>query len=216
MSTNQRSKVGRKRGTPKRLGGRQIIGGALPQLNASLKLTRTFRFLADADVNRDINVFHVKNLLGIGYHSAIPANGIYRLIDNFRLRRVRLYYANPGSAVPVTVALDWISGTYAESNRMSATSLGVVPAELIASPPAQSTAAFWCGGTDLALFHIQVPQNTIVEITVQFVLVDNTGSFVTTVNTVVDASFYVKPLDSTLGSTAGNLQPLGYPNVITI
>jgi len=187
----------------------------LKDLTSSMSFSKTFRFVASAAVNADINVFHIRNLLGMGSHTALPSNGVYYLIDSFRIKSVRMYFVDSQSSVPQTVSLDWISTPYGKSNKASATSLGVVPADLRALPPADSAATFWRGGTDAALFRMVCPTNTIVELALDLILYDGLGVFAGTTAVVTDAAVYCKHLDSTLGSSTGNLVPQGWTNVLT-
>jgi hypothetical protein len=206
--------VGKGRGTPKR-SSRLVIGGAFNSITASFKVRKTFRFVASNAFDGEINVLSIRDLVGIGYHSAVPANGLYRLIDQFRIQRLRLMYVNPASATPGTVSVNWVSGTYSESNLVSATSVGIEPAVVDMPPPRNAAASFWCGTSNFALFQLVVPAQTIVELTLDLVLVDREGEFITVIGTVSDSYFYIKPLDSILNSSAGVLSPQGYKNIIT-
>jgi hypothetical protein len=179
-------------------------------------MKKTFRFIASEAADVDINVYHIRRLIGTGYHTAVPANGFYRWIDGFKIEHVKLFYVSPTLAAPGTVQLDWITGSYSETSRISATSLGLTPAVISCVPPRNSSSSFWCGPVDAALFHVIMPLNAIIELTISMTLLDNGGEYVSTTNTMIDSYFYIKPLDSTLGSSAGKLLPQGYPNVILI
>jgi len=211
MAKNKSNKKGSGRGTPKRRGDRQIIGGASKL--SSFRVRKTFRFVADADVDADLSTDYFRNLIGTAFHS-VSINGFYRWIDTFRLLQIRAFYVNPASATPKSIDLEWTSTAYTESNRISSTSLGVQPARLASSPPAHSQASWWLGTNNITIMHIKVPQNAVVEIDMDVILADDVTAYQNVFSTVADARIYVKPLDAVLNSSAGHLQPQGFPNVI--
>jgi len=194
--------------------GRGFRAGALKQLQSSITVSKTFRFIADAAVDADINKYHIRWLLISSYHTALPSNGAYRLIDSFRIKSLRVEAQGAAGATPLTVSVDWYSANNGRSSQEAATSLGVIPARLTTRPPQLSNASFWQLGTDQALFHLVCPQYSVVDLALDIVLCDATGEFVSTINTVADALVYCKYLDSTIGSSAGHLAPQGYKNVI--
>jgi hypothetical protein len=184
--------------------------GVLPQVKNSLTMNLTVRFIADGAVATDINKYHIRNLLGMGYHSAI-LDGMYRLIDSYKIQRIRVCAAAVASVSPVTVSIDWYGTTNGKSVQQSATSMGICPAVLVTQPPANSLAAMWQLGTNVALFRMVCPQYAVVDMTMNVVLVDsNAGEFLTSTNTASDAILTCKYLDSVLGSSTGHLVPQGY------
>jgi len=204
----------RKARARRRVVGGGLMSGALRQLQSSIVVSKTFRFIADAAVDTDINKYHIRWLLISSYHTALPSNGAYRLIDSFRIKSLRVEAQGAAGAAPLTVSADWYSAANGKSSQEAATSLGVIPARLTTSPPFMSNASFWQLGTDQALFRLVCPQYSVVDLALDIVLVDSTGEFVSTISTVTDALVYCKYLDSTIGSSAGHLAPQGYKNVI--
>jgi len=199
-----------------RVVNRRDAVASLPRIGASIQFTKTFRFVADAAVNQGIDLTCIRELLGIGYHSALPANGMYRLIDAFRIKRVEAFSIGAlGSSQ--TVALDWASSNTGRSTRVSDTSLGMAPAHISTVPPANSAPAFWQNTNgSVAMFTLTVPSGAVVDVTLDIVLVDTAGAFLTSTNTVTDSYFYIKPLDTVMNSYQGHLVPQGYANVIMI
>jgi hypothetical protein len=194
---------------------REVVA-SLPRIGASIQFSKTFRFVADAAVNQAIDFTCVRELIGMGYHSALPANGIYRLIDAFRIKRVELF-AIGAIGTSQTVALDWASSNTGRSTRVSDTSLGMAPAHVSTVPPANTASAFWQNTNgSVALFTLAVPSGAVVDLTLDIVLVDTAGAFITSTNTVTDGSFYIKPLDTVMNSYQGHLVPSSYANVIMI
>lgn len=200
------------------LRGAQRVSPLAPlrSLVPSFTLRKTFRFVADAAVDFALFPNHIIGLVGSGFHSVLPANGVYNWIDAFKIERVKLLYVNDASVVPATVLLDWASTTTPRSNSITSTSLGIQPAIIDAKPPRNSDASFWHGVGTNVLCRMVLPVNGIVEITISMVLTDNGGNFSPCSSTLTDAKFYIKPLDTVLNSFAGHLQPQGYANVVLV
>jgi hypothetical protein len=221
MNYNSRVKVGSRRGTPKRL-SRQAIGRSfgpsrdqLPEITSSFTLKKRFRYIADQDVN-DLSITRdmMVALFGIGYHSALPSNGLYRLIDSYKVLNVTIR-SLPVIGTSSTVVLEW-RGTQAKDVRHQDTSMGINPALISSSPPAGTACSFWSSvaGNEV-LFTISCPSDSVVDLTVDLVLTDGLGAFYGTVGTATDSAFSVKPLDSIIGTSAGHLQPQGYKYILT-
>jgi hypothetical protein len=196
---------------------RRINSISLPAVNASFTLHKRFRFMADAAVTDiSIDLTCIRELFGLAYHSALPSNGMYRLIDAFRIRSVDVY-SIPAMGTSSTVALDWASSNSSRSNRISDTSLGVQPAHVHASPPPNSAPSFWQNSSgSTVMFKVTVPSGGILDLSLDLVFVDTGGQFLAVTNTVTDGSLYIKPLDSVLSSYQGHLLPVSYPNVILV
>lgn len=190
--------------------------GALKPLKSSFPLTKTFRFQASAAVDTDIVVNHFRSLFGLGYHTALPSNGMYRLMDGFRIIKLELY-SIAAIGTSTTLEVDWATTGNGKSLHVSDTSIGVSPAHVRTTPPERSAASFWWDSdSSNVLFHIKCPAGAFLDVTMQLVLVDNVGQFLPTTNTVTDAAFIIKPLDTSLSSYGGLLVPIGYPNVILV
>lgn len=190
--------------------------GALKPLKSSFPLTKTFRFQASNAVDSDINVNHFRSLFGLAYHSALPSNGMYRLMDGFRLIKLELH-SIAAIGTSTTLEIDWATSTYGKSLHVSDTSIGVSPAHVRTAPPERSAAGFWWDSdSSNILFHIKCPAGAFLDVTMQLVLVDNVGAYFPCTNTVTDAAFIIKPLDTSLSGFAGSLLPIGYPNVILV
>jgi hypothetical protein len=207
--------MGQQRGTPKR-SGRQAIGGSAgllnshpPEITSSFALRKRFRFIADADCT-DVSITrdNVVALFGMGYHS-VAANGIYRMIDSYRVLNVTIRHV-PAFGSSSTVALEW-AGLSARSVRYQDTSMGISPAMISSSPPEGTLCSFWSSvAADESLFTLTCPDESVVDLTLDLVLVDGLGVFYTAVSNLTDAAFSIKPLDSLISGTAGHLQPQGY------
>jgi hypothetical protein len=169
---------------------------------------------AQTDISIDFTC--VRELFGIAYHSALPSNGFYRMIDAFRIDSVELF-ASPAMGTSNTVALDWAGTNTGRSTRVSDTSLGINPAHIRTTPPEGSAASWWqntSGST--VLFKITIPSGGVLDLTLDLVLVDTGGQFITVTSTVTDGNFVIKPLDTVNNSYQGHLVPVGYSNVCLV
>jgi hypothetical protein len=199
---------------PQRRGSRPV---SLPPVSNSITFSKRFRFVADADqVDIAIDYTCIRNLIGIAYHSALPSNGLYRMIDAFRIRAIDLY-AVPEIGTVTSVAIDWTGTNTQRSNRVSDTSLGISPAHVHACPPANSWASMWVNQSSATtLFSFTVPVQGVLDLSLDLVLVDTGGAYTSCTDTVTDGAFYVKHLDTVLGSYQGHMVPLGYSHVLAV
>jgi len=116
-----------------------------------------------------------KNLLNLVV-VATTAVTSSRIIEAVRLKSVELWTNPPalGSA-PMTCSVEWI-GSNAPSTIISDTTMGVLPAHVLAKPPPNSSNRWWSmSGTDEAdpLFTLVVPSQTVCDVRVNLRLVDS-------------------------------------------
>ncbi len=113
-----------------------------------------------------------------------------------------------------TVAIQWL-GTNGAKSEVTATGNSMRPAHLKSKPPQQSSAGFWnrAGQNEsTALFDLTGPQGTVVDIVIEFILVDGAGvKYLVTTIAVAHGYYFthLNCLDGSGGSGSKTLVPQG-------
>jgi len=108
--------------------------------------------------------------------------------------------ASQGSSSTVSVFWSTGNASFGSQREVSDSSNSVSqPAHIVAGPPAQSAAAFWQEPNAYnanALFELDCPSGTIVDVVLKLVAADGTTAFEQSVSTAVANKVYYMALDA--------------------
>lgn len=159
---------------------------SIPPLRTNIEITRTYRFRAAAATAQAVSAFDL--LLAGGSVCTVVDTTMRSIFTSVKVHRVSMWAA-PLSNVTTgggaaTVSILWnnaVTGSDIEDTDTSVTN--ALPAYISARPPADSNAAFW-QNTDVALFTVEGPINTIVDVHMSLVVADGeTGGAGVTIST---------------------------------
>jgi hypothetical protein len=207
-------------------GSGQAMSLAVPPFNATFTAGKRLRFEASGAGTVPVTVQDLFDL----FCMATSAIAAYRLFSGVRVRKVQAWGPMPASLVPTTVALEWANATNVAMsiggpNRIvSDTSMGATRAAFVSGrPPAGSLASFWLSGVTPSsgvsptVFTLNLPSNTIVDLTLDFVLqndLDGASQQPQAVSAAVAGAstgeIYLRKLDS---NGAGLLVPVSYVTI---
>jgi hypothetical protein len=181
-----------------------------PQLKTAVSCTHTFRFKASSALTAvQIQAHFLNDLIQV----AATTTTAYTIIDTFRIKRVTMWGPMASDLVPVTVSLEWVDAvTQLDSNRAlhSDTSMGSNRCAFIScKPPKMTTSVMWQGDSTNPAFILNGPVNTIVDVTLQFTIINNLNGddnpVAITVAGAAVGQVYMGRLD---GPTTGLLVPV--------
>ncbi len=171
------SKQGRR--APRRRGRKQLVVDPRergpPQFMSTVQSSHKFRFTAAAASSVIITRAQLLNLISM----ATTTTNQYRVIAAIKLNRVEAWVNPPVlGAASSQVALEWM-GTYAPTNTVADSSMGVSPAHIRTKPPKESSASWWSlSGTNESteLFAFTFSIGAIIDIDVSINFVESEGA----------------------------------------
>jgi len=140
-----------------------------------------------------------------------------RLCDGYRIRNIEIWSANLQGNLSNTISLEWVDSPTVGGPGyvVTDTVLGLADiAHVCSSPPSQSLASMWLpfGGAEVTLVNLQLPQGSVVDISMDLVLAD-TDAPVFVTGAVVGATvgkLYCRSLDST---STNVILPVGFDTI---
>jgi len=196
------SKIPRKRGTG-------LVGSVHPpQFTSTFIVRRKLRFKATAFSAGDTVTFI--SLGDLWCNTPTAATG-YQMSNYVRIRKIEMWAPMAADLIPVTCSVEWVgggAGLLGKSNIVSDTSMGSgEPAHVVTRPPAGSQIAEWQTTTGANAFKLVYPANTIIDLSIDFVVRDDASAVAVTgvvAGATVGAS-YIRALNSSVNN---NLVPL--------
>jgi hypothetical protein len=176
-----------------------------PQLNTNVRVSHKYRFTATAAQNGAITD---SQLLGVCGGLCTVVNSVVTLMaESAKIRKVEVWSAPSAQGSNSTCSVDWVGYQNSPNIEESDTTLSVAKnAHVVCSPPKSSLAAFWQKATGTALFTLVCPANSIVDITLDYILSDQEATLTSVaVATGVLGHIYYLALD---GTTTHNLVPV--------
>ncbi len=200
MSRGVRS--GRK---PRRATRRSVATALIPQLRTNIIVNHRYRFLASSALNA-VGIDPSQILGAIGGVCTVANTTLALLAKCVRLKSIEIWSPTATSTTGVTCSVEWLS-TNSPSIEVSDTSINVSePAHIKTVPPAMALAGFWQGFSSTDIFIITCPGGSVVDISVQYVLNDqSTASSTATIATGTLGRQYYLALD---GPTTNLLVPV--------
>jgi len=141
------------------------------------------RFLCNTTGNYLITNSNLLDLINFPIVAGVTA---YRLCSTFKIKSVEMWAAAPSTGVPTTNSIEWVDNTTSSAaSRIVAsdTTMGTAkPLHVYSRPSKQSTVGFWQGAGNQVSFILNLgAANTIIDLTIDFVLNDlNSGAAVAT------------------------------------
>ena len=150
----------------------------LRSLNTTIKCTKTFRFEARASVSKlDVKDTDLFFLLGVATSSTTLAP----IFGSVRFKRIDLWKVNPNPTNIDLLAIEYKGNNPNYGNNSVIHSANAISpmqfAHVKSKPPVESYAAAWLYPSSYNLFQITCGQGTLVDVTIEFTLLDDTPSF---------------------------------------
>jgi len=177
-----------------------------PPFRPNIIVRHKFRFTCLAT---GTNTVSGRDILGaIGVTGTVTNTTVKTDANAFRLLLVEVWSTPATFGVPVSCSLNWIGGQSAPPIQISDTSNSNQPAHIRCVPPRNSTPSFWQEPvtTDQNLFILNNAVGAIVDMTVEYVLGDETATLAVGVATAVVGTRYYLHLD---GPGTHNYLPTG-------
>ncbi len=183
-----------------------------PQIITSPVYTHTLRFVANAAASAV--PISAKQLLGaIGTVCSVSNSTVCAIASSCRVKKVSMWGPATGT-IDNTLQLRWVGSTVDSKNyEVSDTSFSsATMSHVSGKPPKNTLASFWKNAnfTD-PLFLISCPQNTVIDVQVNFMLTDQAGSTTFSVATASLGFFYYLYLDN---SGSNKFVPVGLVTTI--
>jgi len=179
---NAKAKVNRPRqnGRKAQSGNARRSGASIPAFRSNVIVNHRFRYLASANLTgfaiTDSMVLGAMGTMGTGTNTTVT-----HLFKTFRLKSIEIWSPTSTSTTAATCAIDWIGNNVNSPNmETSDTSINVsMPAHVRVSPPADARARWWQSSTSTTMFNITCPSGSIVDLSVEGILADQTSAGVT-------------------------------------
>ncbi len=177
----------------------------LRSLNTTIKCTKTFRFESRVGVVKlDVKDTDILFLLGV----AISATQLAPIFGSARFKRIDLWKVNPTPQQTEFLAVEYKGNNPAYGNNSVIHSANAISsmqfAHVKSKPPPDSYASAWLYPSSYNLFQITCGQGTLVDVTIEFTLLDDTPTFTdpTVNNALTVGSMYCHTLT---GQNASNI-----------
>lgn len=172
----KRQKQNRQPRRGKKKGGARRSGRAGPaEFVATLALVHKFRFTSSSAAGSAVTRGMLLNLVSM----ATTTTNQNRLFTAVRLRRIQIWGQPPalGSATQ-TAIVEWL-GNQAPSTIHSDSSIGIRPARIDTTPPADGSERWWSisgANESETLANLSVPVGGIIDVTLEMRLADDEGA----------------------------------------
>jgi len=193
---------------------RGMVSMKPPAIVPNAHIRQTLRFVNTAgNSNLPVSATGILGALGV-VCSVTNTSGVL-IAGSFKLHRIRVWApANPVSANPgSTISIQWTSTGAVAVNQtdlmQSDSSINPsYPPFLDVKPPPGTQAKFWNQNTGNVMFVVASPQYSIIDVSLEYVLTDNSPINTTTLTVGVLNSLYYLALD---GRTSNTLIPQSLP-----
>jgi len=152
---------------------------SLKSLNPTIKCTKTFRFESRATVSKlDVKDTDLMFLLGV----ATSTTALSPIFGSCRFKRIDLWKVNDTPTTIDLLAIEYKGNNPNYGNNSVIHSANAISpmqfAHVRSKPPPESYASAWLYPSGYNLFQITCGQGTLVDVTIEFTLLDDTPSFV--------------------------------------
>ena len=150
----------------------------LKSINPTIKCRKTFRFEARASVSKlDVKDVDLMFLLGV----ATSSTTLSPIFGSVKLRRIDLWKVNSDPTQIDFLAIEYKGNNPNFGNNSVIHSANAISpmqfAHVKSKPPADSYAASWLYPSRYNLFQITCGQGTLVDVEIEFTLIEDTPSF---------------------------------------
>jgi hypothetical protein len=171
------------------------------QFESNVKGTHRFRFAATAAVTQK-SITDSSVIGALGGFCTIVNNQVSCWVNSFRIKKIEVWGAPQTLGSPSTVSVEWFGFGNSPNLEISDTTLSVSQnAHVVTRPPPNALCHFWQKQTNTALFNLSCTANSIIDITVDYVLVDqDTAALAIAVAAGVVGTPYYLALDQQTGT----------------
>jgi hypothetical protein len=176
-----------------------------PPINSNVRIGHKFRFVASAAIV-DVSI-QSDDLLAVCGNIAYTTTNLTGIARSAKLKSVEVWTPTATSTTPTTCSVEWPASQRSPSMEVSDTSINISrPAHIKASPPKESLSAFWFDeSTNAALFILNAPIGSVVDVQLEYFLLDSGTGIATTVTGATIGQLYYGYLD---GDTTHLLAPV--------
>ncbi len=180
----------------------------IPQISTNIRQRHRFRFVATGAVAyQSITVLDVAGICGVVGKVTNTSGAL--LVSTFKITHLEMW--SPPASVGSSVSMSMSWGGFNNSPNIEYTDTSVsqaIPAHISCRPPVNSLASFWqTTGNSTALFIINCPVSTIIDITLEYLYVDSSAALTTvSLVTAVIGQMYYLTLDN---SSSHVITPVG-------
>jgi len=182
----------------------------IPMIPANTIVKRKFRFANTSTGSSSYN-YTASDILGVPGSICYVSNSSGRAVaQSFRIKEIEVWGAPQSNGGVESISLEWTAQSAASQNNSSLqimdTSINLAsPCYLRANPPKGSQASFWQNSSNAGnkLFNLNIGANAIVDLTLEYVQLDDNGdTFTITYNSgsAVLGNIYYGYLDNGSGS----------------
>lgn len=146
-----------------------------PMLATNIRFRHRYRFDASADFSGTITFAEIAASMGtIG---TVTNTTVTLLCNSLRILSVEMWAPPASQGAASTCSIDWYSTTNQPAFEFSDTTISTaVPSHVQCRPPPFSLAAFWQPSNSGAnAFTLVAPKNTIIDLTLEGILIDEDG-----------------------------------------
>jgi len=187
----------------------------IPTIKSNVLVSHTYRFTAtNAATNVRLNQLHLLSSCGV-VCTVLNTTGTV-IAESVRLRRIKIWSPTSTIGATQTCSIEWVNNSagqlFGTTKEVSDTTTNVFsPAYLSAAPPAGSAASFWNnynGGTVTNICTLAYGANSVIEIHIDYVLLDDNGlkmSYTFTSGAATLGTMYYINLDNTINTPVVSL-----------
>ncbi len=143
-----------------------------PQMLSNVVLSHKFRYLSSSAFFGGISPAQV--LAALGVCCTVVNTTAALLFRSFKINHVEIWSPPPSQGSASTVSIEWEGFQNSPSREYSDTTLSVSRnAHISCSPPKNSTAGFWQLASGTNLFTLNVPANTVIDLSISYIETDD-------------------------------------------
>jgi hypothetical protein len=158
----------------------------------NILVTHKYRFTSTALFSGAITA---KQILGaLGTVCTFGNTNVRTIANAFRIIKIEAWCTPSVLGTPISVSINWSGGQYDPPFQLSDTSSSNEPAHFKVTPLPHSTLSFWQTPivTDLTMFSLNCASGTILDLTVEYLLADESNGLSVTVATgTLGAPYYL-------------------------
>jgi len=188
-------------GPPKKGGSKRNKSGLVrsltvayrpPMFKPNILLTHKYRFTSTALFSGPITG---KQILGsLGTVCTFANTNVRTICSAFRIIKIEAWATPATLGTPISVSINWAGGQYDPPIQISDTSSSNEPAHFKVTPPPHTSLSFWQTPivTDLTMFNLNIAAGTILDLTVESLIADESNGLSVTVATgTLGAPYYL-------------------------
>ncbi len=195
----------------------------IPQYDAKPAFCRKIRYFQSSAVIGGVVTSRALLRLMVSVHSG--STTLVPLMAAVRIKAVKLWSASVAASTTLgfsTVRVQWL-GTFTRAKEISDSGNATYPAHISTTPPPDSDASFWLSfDTDMIdneIFQYDLPQGGILDLTIEYTLVDGAtsqGTLTASSTPAFDGLAYLCLNNATTAGAAGlqTTQPIANQSII--